>query len=52
MRARWGVFDSAMRQVAIFDYNQRAAPEEKAAELAGKLPPCGHATFATAANPA
>jgi len=36
MRARWGVFDSSMRQVAIFDYNQRAAADEKAAELAAK----------------
>ena len=33
MRARWGVFDGAMKQVAIFDYNQRAAAEEKLAEL-------------------
>ena len=36
MRARWGVFDAAMKQVAIFDYNQRAAADEKAAELAAK----------------
>jgi len=36
MRARWGVFDASMRQVAIFDYNQRAAADEKAAELAAK----------------
>jgi hypothetical protein len=36
MRARWGVFDAAMRLVAIFDYNQRAAADEKAAELAAK----------------
>jgi hypothetical protein len=36
MRARWGVFDSLMRQVAIFDYNQRAAADEKVAELAAK----------------
>jgi hypothetical protein len=35
-RARWGVFDASMKQVAIFDYNQRAAAEEKAAELAAK----------------
>jgi len=32
--ARWGVFDSAMKQLAIFDYSQRAAAEEKVAELA------------------
>jgi hypothetical protein len=36
MRARWGVFDDSMKQVAIFDYNQRAAADEKAAELATK----------------
>ena len=35
-RARWGVFDASMKQVAIFDYNQRAAADEKAAELAAK----------------
>ena len=31
--ARWGVFDAAMKQVAVFDYNQRAAAEEKLAAL-------------------
>ncbi len=31
--ARWGVFDGGMKQVAIFDYKQRAAAEEKAADL-------------------
>jgi hypothetical protein len=36
MRARWGVFDASMKQVALFDYNQRAAADEKAAELAAK----------------
>jgi hypothetical protein len=36
MRARWGVFDASMKQVAIFDYNQRAAAEQKAAELVAK----------------
>ena len=36
MRVRWGVFDGSMKQVAIFDYNQRAAADEKAAELAAK----------------
>jgi hypothetical protein len=25
MRARWGVFDASMKQVAIFDFNQRPA---------------------------
>jgi hypothetical protein len=33
MRARWGVFDAGMKQVAIFDYNQRAAADEKLADL-------------------
>jgi hypothetical protein len=37
MRARWGVFDGGMKQVAVFDYNQRAAADEKVAALnAGK----------------
>jgi len=31
--ARWGVFDGAMKRVAVFDYNQRAAAEEKLADL-------------------
>jgi hypothetical protein len=33
MRARWGVFDGAMKQVAIFDYSERAAADEKLADL-------------------
>src|SRR6516165_3315747 len=33
MRARWGVFDAGMKQVAVFDYNQRAAADEKLADL-------------------
>ena len=36
MRARWGVFDGGMKEVAIFDYNQRDAAEEKLAALLGK----------------
>jgi hypothetical protein len=36
MRARWGVFDSGMKQLAIFDYNQRAAADEKLADLSAK----------------
>ncbi len=36
LRARWGVFDSGMKQVAVFDYNQRAAAEEKLANLAAR----------------
>jgi hypothetical protein len=33
MRARWGVFDGGMKQLAVFDYNQRAAAEEEVADL-------------------
>lgn len=33
MRARWGVFDNAMKQVAVFDYNQRPAAEDRLNEL-------------------
>ncbi len=36
MRARWGVFDAAMKQVAIFDYSQRAAADERLADLLDK----------------
>ena len=36
MCARWCVFDGAMKQVAIFDYNQRAAADEKLADLLAK----------------
>jgi len=36
MRARWGVFDAGMKQVAIFDYNQRTAADEKLADLLAK----------------
>jgi hypothetical protein len=36
MRACWGVFDGGMKEVAIFDYNHRAAAEEKLAALLGK----------------
>jgi hypothetical protein len=34
--ARWGVFDGGMRQVATFDYNQRAAAQAKLDELASR----------------
>jgi hypothetical protein len=34
--ARWGVFDSAMKQVAVFNYNQRAQADQKMAELSAK----------------
>jgi hypothetical protein len=36
LRARWGVFNAGMQRVAVFDYNQRAAAEEKLAELLAK----------------
>src|SRR5437879_387931 len=36
MRARWGVFDAGMKQVAIFDYNQRAGADQKLADLLAK----------------
>jgi hypothetical protein len=36
MRVRWGVFDASMKQVAVFDYNQRTAAEEKLADLRGR----------------
>lgn len=36
MRARWGVFDAGMKQLAIFDYNQRAAADAKVADLLAK----------------
>jgi hypothetical protein len=36
MRARWALFDGAMKQVAIFAYNQRAAADEKLADLREK----------------
>lgn len=34
--ARWAVFDAAMKQVAVFDYNQRDEADQKIAELAAK----------------
>jgi hypothetical protein len=36
MCARWGVFDAGMKQVAIFDYNQRAAADAKLEDLLAK----------------
>src|SRR5438128_783877 len=36
LRARWALFDGTMKQVAIFDYNQRAAADEKLADLLAK----------------
>jgi hypothetical protein len=36
MRARWGVFDATMKQVAVYDYNQRTAADDKVADLHAK----------------
>ena len=36
MRARWGVFDGGMKQVAVFDYNERGAADQKLADLNAK----------------
>ena len=36
LRARWGVFDGGMKQVAIFDYNQRPAADAKLADLTAR----------------
>jgi hypothetical protein len=37
MCARWGVFDNGMKQVAIFDFNQRELAEKKAADLRAQM---------------
>ena len=34
--ARWAVFDGGMRQVAIFDYNQRGAAQAKLDDLVAR----------------
>jgi hypothetical protein len=36
VRARWGIFDGTMKQVAIFDYNQRVKADEKLTDLREK----------------
>lgn len=36
MRALWCVYDGGMKEVALFDYNQRIAAEVKLAALLGK----------------
>jgi hypothetical protein len=36
LRARWAIFDGGMKQVAIFDYNQRTAADAALANLLGK----------------
>src|SRR6266478_6025039 len=33
MCARWAVFDGAMKQVAIFDYRERVAADQKLADM-------------------
>jgi hypothetical protein len=35
-RVRWGIFDAGMKQVAVFDYNQRVAADEKLVDLQSK----------------
>jgi hypothetical protein len=34
--ARWAVFDAGMKQIAVFDYNQKAEADQKVAELKAK----------------
>ncbi|HTU22691.1 MAG TPA: hypothetical protein VMG10_31920 [Gemmataceae bacterium] len=36
MRALWCLFDGGMKEVALFDYNQRPAAEAKLAAMLGK----------------
>jgi hypothetical protein len=36
MRALWCIYDGGMKEVALFDYNQRTAAEERLAVLLGK----------------
>jgi hypothetical protein len=36
MRALWCVYDGGMKEIALFDYNQRAAAEDKLAALQDK----------------
>jgi hypothetical protein len=36
MRAMWCIYDGGMKEVALFDYNQRAAAEARLAVLLGK----------------
>jgi len=33
LRARWGIFDGSMKQVAVFDYCARTAADAKLADL-------------------
>lgn len=34
--ARWAIFDGSMKQVAVFDYKQRAEADRKMADLSAK----------------
>jgi hypothetical protein len=36
MRALWCIYDGGMKEVALFDYNQRSAAEEKLAAMLDK----------------
>jgi hypothetical protein len=36
MRARWAVFDGGMKQIAVFDYNDRGAADQKLADMNAK----------------
>jgi len=36
MRAMWCIYDGGMKEIALFDYKQRAAAEAKLAVLLGK----------------
>ncbi|MBI3469165.1 MAG: hypothetical protein HY000_39675 [Planctomycetes bacterium] len=36
LRARWGIFDARMKQVAVFEYHQRAAAQDRLADLLAK----------------
>ncbi len=33
LKAFWGVFNQTLRRISLFDYNQRAEADKKAAEL-------------------
>lgn len=36
MRARWAVFDGGMKQIAVFDYSNRDAADQKLADMNAK----------------
>ncbi|MEM9411810.1 MAG: hypothetical protein AAGA30_11895 [Planctomycetota bacterium] len=39
MKVFWGVFNHAMKRVALYDFNQRKAAEKRAKELSENKPP-------------